>query len=229
MRGSSVKRRGSSFEREFFEAFFHRSREGCWRVELTRPLSVRFSVRKQRGHIRRNAYLAQCNKSYAELCGVSHPEAIVGVRLPAVFRDKSLLMQFIEGGYQIADRELVEVDKRGRVRTFVVTAVGIIRRRKLVRVWGVERLVLTGALEFDSLGSLSERLTERQRVILELTLRGMSLKEIGKALQVSPSTVETIRKRVMKKIGAQNTVELIRWVLQNSVVNSSHTSAGHGR
>lgn len=56
-------------------------------------------------------------------------------------------------------------------------------------------------------------LTKREREVLELILQGGSNKEAGKLLNISPRTVEVHRARVMTKLGARNTAEMVRIAL----------------
>ena len=59
-----------------------------------------------------------------------------------------------------------------------------------------------------------ERAVEgREMVILRLVADGLSSKEIAKELDVSPRTIEVHRARVMEKLGARNTADLLRIVL----------------
>ena len=56
-------------------------------------------------------------------------------------------------------------------------------------------------------------LTDRQREILQLIAEGKSTKEIASTLFISIKTVEVHRARVMEKLGARNTADLMRIVL----------------
>jgi DNA-binding CsgD family transcriptional regulator len=47
-------------------------------------------------------------------------------------------------------------------------------------------------------------------LILAEIVRGSSSKEIARALQISPRTVEFHRANLLKKFGARNTAELVR-------------------
>jgi DNA-binding CsgD family transcriptional regulator len=58
-----------------------------------------------------------------------------------------------------------------------------------------------------------ETLTPRERVVLAQIARGLSSKEIGRDLDISPRTVEFHRTNLLKKIGAKNTADLVRKVL----------------
>lgn len=52
-------------------------------------------------------------------------------------------------------------------------------------------------------------LSEREEQVLNLVAAGMTNKEIGQALFISPKTVDVHRTRIMKKLDAHNTAELI--------------------
>jgi two-component system response regulator FixJ len=58
-----------------------------------------------------------------------------------------------------------------------------------------------------------ELLTPREYQVLELIANGASNKEAGRRLRISPRTIEVHRARVMEKLGAKNTADLVRIVL----------------
>ena len=58
-----------------------------------------------------------------------------------------------------------------------------------------------------------DQLTPREREVLELITNGQSNKEAGRQLGISPRTIEVHRARVMEKLGARNTADLMRIVL----------------
>lgn len=57
------------------------------------------------------------------------------------------------------------------------------------------------------------QLTPREREVLQLITNGQSNKEAGRELGISPRTVEVHRARLMEKLGAKNTADLMRIVL----------------
>jgi DNA-binding CsgD family transcriptional regulator len=71
----------------------------------------------------------------------------------------------------------------------------------------------------DALNTLSDSspghasLTPRERLVLAQLVRGFSSKEIARALRLSPRTVEFHRTNLLKKVGARNSVDLLRRVL----------------
>ena len=66
------------------------------------------------------------------------------------------------------------------------------------------------AAEIDELQSRFDSLSARQREVMELAVAGLSSKEIGNRLNISPKTVENHRAWVMERIGARNVADLIR-------------------
>lgn len=55
-----------------------------------------------------------------------------------------------------------------------------------------------------------ESLTERERTVLEMVVEGLSNKEIARALDTSPRTVEVQRMRMMKKMEASSIAGLVQ-------------------
>jgi two-component system response regulator FixJ len=62
----------------------------------------------------------------------------------------------------------------------------------------------------------AELLTPREREVLEQIAHGASNKEAGRTLGISPRTIEVHRARVMEKLEARNTADLVRIVLTES-------------
>jgi RNA polymerase sigma factor (sigma-70 family) len=64
--------------------------------------------------------------------------------------------------------------------------------------------------EISALRNRIAELSPRQRDVMELLVDGLSSKEIGKQLGISPRTVETYRAFVMAKMGASSLAELVK-------------------
>jgi len=58
-----------------------------------------------------------------------------------------------------------------------------------------------------------ERLTAREREVLEQAALGLHAKEIAAALGISPRTVEVHKTRIMEKLGVRNVAELVRFAM----------------
>jgi FixJ family two-component response regulator len=61
--------------------------------------------------------------------------------------------------------------------------------------------------------ALLDRLTAREREVLDMVAQGWSTKEIARALGVSPRTVETHRANLGEKLGTTSVAEIVRIVL----------------
>jgi DNA-binding NarL/FixJ family response regulator len=66
-----------------------------------------------------------------------------------------------------------------------------------------------------------ERLSNREFQILLLVASGKSVKEIAQELSLSQQTVSTHRARMLKKMGLHTTGDLIRYALENKLVDGS--------
>lgn len=62
------------------------------------------------------------------------------------------------------------------------------------------------------------RLTEREREVLRLVVKGKSNKEIAQLLVISPKTASVHRTNIMEKLGVRNSAELVRYALENRLV-----------
>ena len=69
----------------------------------------------------------------------------------------------------------------------------------------------------DGAGLLAD-LTEREIEVLHGIAEGLSNKEIGEKLFISPRTVDTHRTKVMKKFNCHNVVGLVRIAIKAGLV-----------
>jgi two-component system response regulator FixJ len=90
----------------------------------------------------------------------------------------------------------------GRLLASIRSAVAIGRRQA------------NDAAEIEKLRSRFQMLSARQLQVMELAAAGLSNKEIGSQLNISPKTVENHRAWVMERIGAKNLAELVRMAMR---------------
>lgn len=69
--------------------------------------------------------------------------------------------------------------------------------------------------------TLVERLTSRQREILQLIAEGVTTKEIAETLHVSVKTVETHRAQLMERLGIYEIAGLVRYAIKIGLVQSN--------
>jgi two-component system response regulator FixJ len=68
-------------------------------------------------------------------------------------------------------------------------------------------------------------LSRREREVLDSFSRGLAIKEIARAMALSPKSVETYRVRLIKKLGARNAATLMRMALLDSLMEPSRQRA----
>lgn len=59
----------------------------------------------------------------------------------------------------------------------------------------------------------------QQTQVLKLICEGFTNNEIAKKLNISIHSVETVRHRIMNKTGMRNTAELVKWTMENDVID----------
>jgi DNA-binding NarL/FixJ family response regulator len=65
-----------------------------------------------------------------------------------------------------------------------------------------------------------ERLTDRQREVLQLLAEGKVMKEIGDILNMTPRTVAFHKYRIMDALGATCNAELVRYAVRNHMISA---------
>jgi len=63
-----------------------------------------------------------------------------------------------------------------------------------------------------------EELSDREREIMYLLVRGLSNQEIAENLVISPSTVQTHRTRILQKLELENTIDLVRYAIRHGLI-----------
>ena len=67
--------------------------------------------------------------------------------------------------------------------------------------------------------STSERLTDRERQMLQLLSEGQSSKQIALRLGISPKTVDAKRRQIMDKLGIYSVAELTKYAVREGLTS----------
>ena len=70
----------------------------------------------------------------------------------------------------------------------------------------------------DTLEEKEERLTERQREVLQLLAEGKAMKEIGDILKMTARTVAFHKYRIMEVLDAKSNADLVKYAVRNHMV-----------
>lgn len=71
----------------------------------------------------------------------------------------------------------------------------------------------------DQAAPSSASLSDREREVLRLLVKGMASRAIGEALHISKSTVDTHRRNILDKVGCENVTCLTRYALREGLID----------
>jgi DNA-binding NarL/FixJ family response regulator len=126
--------------------------------------------------------------------------------------DEHLIRKVLDAGVRAV------VVKSDGGRTLVKAIENVLQRKPFITMAVSETVVKTF---LKSRGQESSRLlTDREREIVQLLADGHSNKEVAKSLGISVKTVETHRARIMRKIGVNSIVELVRYAVRERLINA---------
>lgn len=87
-----------------------------------------------------------------------------------------------------------------------------------ISYYGVDVTKIMGRSNQDTPSSSLAELTEREKEVIVLCCDGLLSKEIASRLNISHRTVEMHKSNIFKKLGINNTIELLKWSLEHGVV-----------
>ncbi|MGZ3884458.1 MAG: DNA-binding response regulator, partial [Bacteroidia bacterium] len=70
----------------------------------------------------------------------------------------------------------------------------------------------------SAVNTLAEPLTDKEIEVLVLVCEGLTSREIGERLFISPRTVETRKNNLMQKFGVQSTGKLVAAALKSKII-----------
>lgn len=160
----------------------------------------------------RNRTMVDCNQRVCEMFGAERDQ-LIGQSFQILYPSAD---EYERTGARIApilnargvyadDRIMRRVDGRLKGETFWCHVTGRALNRNAPHeagIWSFEDL--------SSRRPVKAELTPREREVAAQVMRGLTSKEIGKALGISHRTVELHRARLMRKYSAATTAELVQ-------------------
>jgi DNA-binding NarL/FixJ family response regulator len=126
-------------------------------------------------------------------------------------------------------RDIVEVGARayimkGDAERDLVTAVEAVANRRSFFTARADDMLLNGFCGRNAVpeasGLFRNRLTGREREIVQLLAEGKSSKEVAVALGISVKTAETHRANIMRKLEFHSISELVRYAVKNQIIEA---------
>jgi PAS domain S-box-containing protein len=129
---------------ERYRVFIATIGEGIFRFAADRKIPVSLPEDEQIALALRHGYIAECNDAMARMYGYERAGELAGQKLATIADAGNpamagLMHSFIRNGYQLADYEVEERDRAGKVRWFSVTMNGIVEDDCVVTLWGMQR------------------------------------------------------------------------------------------
>ncbi|HKZ51204.1 MAG TPA: response regulator transcription factor [Dehalococcoidia bacterium] len=155
--------------------------------------------------------------------GLEATRRIVQTGLPCrililtIHHEQEYLLQVLEAGGMgyvtkaSADRELMEA-----IRTVCKGGVFLYPSATKVLLEQYLKMGGKGAEEEEAY----DRLSEREKEVLQFTAEGYSNQEIGDRLSISPKTVDTYRSRIMEKLNLQGRADLVKYALRRGILKA---------
>jgi DNA-binding NarL/FixJ family response regulator len=135
-----------------------------------------------------------------------------------------VLMLTMHDGEQVV-RQVLEVGARGFLLKSdaardLITAVEALQRRTTFFTSAVADMVLDGFLHQRNPREpvLKDRLTSREREVVQLLAEGKTSKEVAVVLNLSVKTAETHRTNIMRKLDLHSVADLVRYAIRNNIV-----------
>jgi PAS domain S-box-containing protein len=130
---------------ERYRNFVEQSMEGIWLLEFDQPIPVDLPPHEQVHLIHQTGYVAECNEALARMYGYTARTELLGRRLLELYGGKvpdenvQATLQLVTSDYRSGNRETQEMNQDDEPVYFLNNAVGVIRDRQLIGVWGSQR------------------------------------------------------------------------------------------
>ena len=163
----------------------------------------------------RQRQIVDCNQQLLAMFGAERDQ-LVGHSFEVLYptaaefeRTGARIMASLNGqGWYADDRVMKRLDGPQRGELFWCHVIGRAlnpAQPHAAGIWAFEDLSAKRKLKVD--------FTPREREIAALLIDGLTSKQIGKRLVISPRTVDVYRARLMRKLGAATTAELVNKLL----------------
>lgn len=157
--------------------------------------------------VSRDRVIQHCNAAFGEMFG-DDPAALQGLSLECLYPSREEFEHIGAKGLPVMQRtghysdERIMRHRSGRLFWCHVSGRSLQREHPFAyAVWMFE--------DISSRRPVAVALTVREREIVRQLAAGLSTKEIARALDLSPRTVDGHRARIMKKVGARSASDMI--------------------
>jgi DNA-binding NarL/FixJ family response regulator len=142
-------------------------------------------------------------------------------------RSEVLILSVHHSEYLV--REVLDAGARGYIvksdsdRDLVIAVETLANHKPFLTPRATEVMLMNfkeGRMRSDVPTALRDRLTTREREIVQLLAEGKSSKEVASSLSISVKTAETHRANIMRKLQLHTVSELVRYAVRNQIVEA---------
>lgn len=127
-----------------YKIFVQQSTEGIWRIELPVAQSISTPVKEMINYCMENAYVAECNDTFAKTYGFENAAKIIGIPLSKIMPADNpvnyvYLEKFFSNNFKVEDEISYEAGEDVNKQVFINNMIGVIEDGHIKRAWGTQR------------------------------------------------------------------------------------------
>lgn len=127
-----------------YKMFVQQSTEGIWRIDLKEALHISTPLEQMIDYCYNNAWVAECNDTFAKMYGFEKAGDIIGIPLNKILpadnpRSLDYLRKFFSNGFKVEEEVSYETGKDGNPLILLNNMIGIIEGEYIKRAWGTQR------------------------------------------------------------------------------------------
>lgn len=173
-----------------YRNYINLSIEGIYYMNVGTPIHRSLPLQEQVRLYYENAFIAECNESFAKAYGYNSKDEIIGTRIIDLHSDyfeinKASFEIFIKNNYRVENQETIEPDVNGVFRYFLNNAFGVFQEDCLVGIWGTQQDITDKRLAEKALGESEALLKAILTALPDMKFR---LNKDGVILNYLPST-----------------------------------------
>jgi DNA-binding NarL/FixJ family response regulator len=162
-----------------------------------------------------------------EVCGEAHTgREAVAKRIRKSSPDTEVLILSVHYSDQLI-RDILEAGVRGYIvksdsdRDLIIAVETLANHKPFFTPRATEVMLTNfneGKTRTEPPETMRDRLTSREREIVQLLAEGKSSKEVASSLNISVKTAETHRANIMRKLQLHTVSELVRYAVRNQII-----------